>query len=545
MAHEEFTADLLVDWTRAALADLAEARAEIDRLNVFPVPDGDTGTNMYLTLEAAVVAAEEAAAAAGVTANHGGNDAEHLVPLAQAMARGALLGARGNSGVILSQILRGLLHVDPDAPSQESPGTVLAEALAGAAAMAYAAVRRPLEGTMLTVMRVASEDAAVAAATAGSLADVATAAAEGGQRALEQTPELLPVLKEAGVVDSGGRGITVLLDALQAVVTGVARPPRPPKIDVAPPEHRPHPDYDGPGYEVMFLLEAQHDEVAVMRDALDALGDSLVVVGGEGLWNVHVHVNDAGAAVEAGMRAGRPYRIRITWLREAATGSGRGRTGRVLVAVAHGDGVADVLASDGVLSVRARPGVSPSTAEFLDLVNSSGASEAILLPGSKDVIPTAEAAAQRARKAGIRTAVVPTRAIVQSLAAVAVHDEERGFDDDVTAMARAAGATRYGAVTVSSKKAMTSAGLCEPGDVLGLIGGDIVIIGTDVSDVARRVVRRMVGSDGELVTLLRGADMSEADLDSLIEDIEDEHGDVDVMALPGGQRLWPLIIGVE
>ncbi len=556
MATSAQAAEFVLAWARHALARLAEEREEIDRLNVFPVPDGDTGTNMYLTMESAVLAVDAMTSEqpdGALAQRWAGADAEtlRLLAIVQALARGALMGARGNSGVILSQVLRGILHADlhtNDAGQPTDGGRLAASALGAAAKLAYQAVGRPVEGTMLTVIRVAAEAAQTAAEGNSRLPEVITAAADGARAALARTPMQLPALAAAGVVDSGGAGIVVIVDAMAEIVTGTARPPRAaprPESVGAEVEHRPQADYDGPAYEVMYLLDAEDGAVAGLRDRLGALGDSLVVVGGDGLWNVHVHVDDAGAAVEAALEAGRPHRIRIQWLREGFPETPVARTGRAVIAVSHGDGVAHLLREAGAVAVPARPRISPSTGELLAAVEASGAAEIVLLPGGKDIKPAAEAAASRAREDGFRVAVVPTRAIVQSLAAVAVHDPGRRFDDDVAAMSRAAGATRYGGVTVSSKRAMTTAGVCEPGDVLGLVSGDIVSIGADETEVALTVIRELVRGDSELVTLLLGSDFVAADADHLVRAVEERHPDLDVMAEPGGQPLWPIIIGVE
>jgi DAK2 domain fusion protein YloV len=556
MATAVQAAELVLAWSRHALARLGEEREEIDRLNVFPVPDGDTGTNMYLTMESAVLAVDAMSSdrpdgALGQRWDGADPGTLRLLAIVQTLARGALMGARGNSGVIMSQVLRGMLHgeVRPDASGDSfAGGHLAATALQAASTLAYQSVGRPVEGTMLTVVRKAAEAAAAAAEEGLSFPEVITRSADAARVALAETPRQLPALAAAGVVDSGGAGIVVIIDAMAEVVTGTARPVRSaPTPDPAVVEagHEPHANYDGPAYEVMYLLDAADDTgVAQLRDRLGALGDSLVVVGGDGLWNVHVHVDDAGAAVEAALAIGRPHRIRITWLREAFP-EAPARGGRAIIAVSHGEGVADLLRGAGAIPVPARPRISPSTGEMLSAIEASGASEVVLLPGGKDIKPAAEAAASRAREVGVRVAVIPTRAIVQSLAAVAVHEANRGFDDDVASMSRAAGATRYGGVTVASKRAMTSAGVCEPGDVLGLVSGDIVKIGTDELEVALSVVAELVRGDSELVTLLTGADSSADDAEAMVAAVEDAYPELDVVAEAGGQPLWPVIIGVE
>lgn len=555
MQQHTADADLLVQWVRQAFDDLGRARTEIDALNVFPVPDGDTGTNMYLTMESAVLALDSMDGSRptghlGEVLRDADPELQRFAAVAQAIGQGALMGARGNSGVILSQILRGIFRVDPELAAAPQPdGILLSKSLSLAAEMAYAAVAHPVEGTMLTVIREAAEAAEAALPESPELLAVATAAGDGAHRALRRTPQMLPALAEAGVVDSGGRGIVVILDSLLDILNGQKRPHQPytrPEPIVAD-EHQPHIDYDGPAYEVMYLLESEPSgkTIPAMQEALDRLGDSLVVVGGDGLWNVHVHVDDAGAAVEAAMAAGRPFRIRITWLRSTGADQQAARLGRALVAVSHGPGVAALLSDSGVIAVPARPRVSPSTGEFVSAIESSGAAEVVLLPGSKDITPAAEAAADRARRQGVRVAVVPTRAVVQTLAAIAVHDAERGFDDDVVAMSRAAGATRYGAVTVSSKRAVTTAGVCMPGDVLGLVDGDIALIEDDERVAAFSVLDRLVSPSSELVTLLAGADMEDADLAELTHESEERFPWVEVVSERGGQPLWPLIVGVE
>jgi DAK2 domain fusion protein YloV len=534
---DELDARGIQAWAYAALTALGEARSEIDALNVFPVPDGDTGTNVFLTMEAACQGIDRALDEPGHSRSS----------IAQALAHGALMGARGNSGVIISQIFRGsseaLSQVALDRPVS---GADVAQMLRLAADMAYSAVAKPVEGTILTVARAAS-DAAIAVVGRNREAEVSAVvigAAAAAQQALEQTPSLLEVLRRAGVVDAGGRAYVVILDALASVVTGVRRStgvsyvpiPRPAETDQ--PAH-----YVGPAYEVMFLLDATTPDVELMRVRLGELGESLVVVGGEGLWNVHVHVDDAGAAIEAAMVAGRPHRIRITHLETASVKMDR--MARGLVAVAHGPGTAELMEGLGVTIVPAQPGQLPSTKELIDAIAASGASEVVLLPSDKDTWPVAEVAAEQARAGAIRVSVVPTRSIVQTLAAIAVHEEGARFEDDVVAMTRAAGATRYGAVTIAVREALTTVGPCQVGDVLGLVDGDIVVLGKDIVTVVRELLRGMLAVGGELVTLVSGLEAGREITDGIPEWVQREFPLVEISSYDGGQPLWPLIIGVE
>jgi dihydroxyacetone kinase-like predicted kinase len=516
---------LVRDWAYRALSGLGDARADIDALNVFPVPDGDTGTNMYLTMESACESVDQCWMPDAVSA-------PSVSDAANAMSLGALMGARGNSGVIMSQILRGTSEVLGTLPD----GTVLDGnavhlLLRRAADLGYEAVARPVEGTILTVARAAA-DAAHAVVEAGNVdgGAVIIAAADGAREALARTPTMLESLRLAGVVDAGGRGLVVVLDALADVVTGVRRTatvlepgphvPVPRPVDL---EARRH--VDGPAYEVMFLLEAADDAVPKLRAELDALGDSLVIV-------------------EAALLAGRPYRFRITHL-DAVIGPAAHLDSRALVAVSHGPGVADLLGRAGAGVVPAAAQQRPSTAELLGAIHQSHASEVVILPSDRDTRGVAEAAAEQARAYGIRISVIPTRSIVQTLAAVAVHDPTARFDDDVVAMTRAAGATRYAAVTIASRAALTTVGPCAEGDVLGLVDGDIVVVGHDVADVAREILSRMVAIGGELVTLVLGVDAT-ADLsEDLPAWLESTHPLIDVAVHDGGQPLWPIIMGVE
>jgi DAK2 domain fusion protein YloV len=555
-------------WCGLSLRALGQAREEIDAINVYPVADGDTGTNLYLTVESAAAAVEAVFAAheAGGTATAGtpADPAKALAgpTLAEAvgaMAHGALIGARGNSGTILAQLLRGMAQVltaPGDTAHTDGPG--LCRALRHAADSARQAVAHPVEGTVLTV---ASAAADAADRAGGDCADVALAALEGARTALAATPGQLPVLERAGVVDAGGRGLVSVLAALVQTFTGQA-PAAEPATGAHPRAERPGPPAgedcavtdgaeDGPAFEVIYLLEAEDAAVARLRQRLDALGDSLVVVGGDGLWNVHVHVDDAGAAVEAGVEAGRPYRIRITRFGHGGAHAGgagrppRDRTQRAVVAVVPGEGLAGLCAEAGATTVLARPGEPPASGELVQALRRAHAREVVLLPNDAELRHTAAAAAEQARAEGIRVALIPTRSAVQGIAALAVHEPGRRFDEDVVAMTSAAGATRCAEVIVAEHRSWTTAGICQAGDVLGLVDGDVAVIGTDVAAVAETVLDRMLAAGGELVTLVLGDDAPE-DLAGHLEDrVRRTYLAVDTVAHRGGRQGALLLIGVE
>ncbi|MEZ5094566.1 DAK2 domain-containing protein [Nocardioides sp.] len=529
---------------------LAAAREEIDALNVYPVPDGDTGTNMFLTMSAGRDALREQAAL---------DPEAEVAPAMQALARGSLLGARGNSGVILSQILGAVAGRIARATSDERAARVLAEALSEATEASYAAVGRPVEGTILTVMRAASEAAAPFVDAPGARArDVFGAAATAAREALARTPEQLETLRDAGVVDAGGRGLCVVLDAAETVLTGRRAPSAPAPLGTHQiPTPRPGEDLtpDGPAYEVMYLLDADADAIPPLRAALADQGDSLVVVGGGGLWNVHVHVDEVGPAIEAGIAAGRPHRIRVVHFAEQVAAARAkvaraGEThGRAVVAVAAGPGLGALFEEAGATAIPGGPGDRPSAAMLLEAIVASGASEVVLLPNDADSVSVAEIAARTAEQDhDVRAAVIATHTQVQGIAALAVHEPGRAFDQDVLEMTATARHVRHGAVTVAARQAMTMAGPCEPGDVLGVIAGDFAIVGDDLEQVARQVLDRLLGGGGELVTLVGGAGDG-AGQGSLAQRcaayVTERHPYVDAVVYDGGQERYPLLLSVE
>ncbi|MFC9704694.1 MULTISPECIES: DAK2 domain-containing protein [Streptomyces] len=530
----ELDAEALRTWSARVLDALGREREEIDAINVYPVADGDTGTNLYLTAEAAHQAVEAVFAAAEP-------DAAETV---RAMAHGALLGARGNSGTILAQLLRGMAAV----LAEGRDGDHLARALAEAADAARRAVAHPVEGTILTV----ASAAARACSAGGRLVEVAGSAYEGARTALATTRAQLDVLTRAGVVDAGGQGLVTVLGALVETVTGRTplRPETPAHGVVAPAAPLAAEDCGtegGPAYEVIYLLEAEDAAVELLRSRLDALGESLVVVGGDGLWNVHVHVDDAGAAVEAGVEAGRPHRIRVTHFASTVpeTDARGARAQRAVVAVVPGEGLAGLCAEAGATTVQTRPGEQPAGDELVDAIRRAHAREVVLLPNDTELRQTAAAAAERARAEGIRVALIPTRAAVQGIAALAVHEPDRRFDEDVVAMTAAAGATRYAELAVAERQSFTSAGVCQAGDVLGLIEGDVAVIGQDLTETARTVLDRMLSAGGELVTLIV-ADGTPPDLATALErHVRRGYLAVDTTTYHAGEGAPPLLIGVE
>ncbi|HEY5833643.1 dihydroxyacetone kinase, partial [Streptomyces sp.] len=301
----------------------------------------------------------------------------------------------------------------------------------------------------------------------------------------------------------------------------------------------------GPGFEVIFLLEAPDEAVAGLRGRLDALGESLVVVGGDGLWNVHVHVDDVGAAIEAGIEVGRPYRIKVTHFRDQAREPRGERATRAVVAVVQGEGLAGLCGQAGATVVAVRPGEQPASGEIAAAVRRAHAREVVLLPNDAELRHAAGAAAEQARADGVRVALIPTRSPVQGLAALAVHEPSRRFDEDVVAMTSAAGATRYAELAIAEHRSWTMAGVCQAGDVLGLIDGDVAVIGAGLAETAATVLDRMLAAGGELVTLVLGAAAPPGLADRVEAHVRDRHLAVDTVTYEGGHHSCPLIIGVE
>ena len=510
-------------WCADGCAALGLARAEIDGLNVFPVPDGDTGTNLLLTMESVA----DAVGAVG----------DDLPAVAAALSHGALTGARGNSGMILSQLLRGVADVLADGPAD---GPALARGLAAGVDHAYRGVGAPVEGTLLTVARLAAEaagQAAHAGSADGALADVVAAACVAARGALTLTRHQLPVLREAGVVDAGGRGWVVLLETLSAVLRGE------PALPTARAPRRPAPAYEpgfgAPAYEVQYLLaDTSSSAVDRLRVVLSRLGDSVVVVGDGDLYRVHAHVDDIGGALEAGVEAGTPSRIEVTRFADAAPPDcaalpGRRPPRRAVVAVGNGDGIVRLLRAGGAVVVEGQP----SAAELQAAARGTGAAQVVLLLPAE--LPEAWDGA-----ADVEIAVVRTRSVVQALSALAVADPARGLADDVAAMRQAAEATRTGQVRCAVTGATTSGGVCVPGDALGLVDAAVVVVGAEVAWVAGRLLERL-WEGAERVTVVLGQAAPAGLAERLCAQTRAGRPEVELVVIDGGQPEPPVLMGAE
>ena len=542
---------------------LAAHRQAIDNLNVYPVPDGDTGTNMTLTMQSVTEGLE------------GVDDA--MEPLCAAIAHGALMGARGNSGVILAQIMRGISGVLRDASAAGSTlgSSVVAQALSAASKGAYTAVARPVEGTILTVIREASESAQAAAAAGEGLVEMLDAARERGYDALSRTPQMLDVLAQAGVVDAGGAGLLLLIDSCLSELDGRAMPEAPEAsagpapaatASVARPiEESSIADLQ---YEVMFLLDAPDPAIDGFKTAWTEIGDSIVVVGGDGIWNCHIHTDDIGAAIEAGIAVGRPHRIQVTDLLDQAAehsqsfeASGAappqhdGRDGAPaaveiteadrcsVVAVGAGEGVEAILVSMGAHRVvTGGQSMNPSTAELLAAVDSLPTGHVVVLPNNKNIIPVAEQVDHETERT---VRVVPTRSVVEGIASLLAFSSAASAEQNREAMTGAAGAVTAGEVTQAVRDASSSAGPISTGDWLGLGPGGIVAVASDPAAAASALLGSVIGADHELLTVLTGAEADDAATEAILAHLDRHHPEVEVEVREGGQPLYPYYFGLE
>ena len=562
---EEFGANALRH-TVITFRDTMKRHADgINRLNVYPVPDGDTGTNMSRTLDAVVAELDGASVELDTTC--------------EAISHGSLMGARGNSGVILSQILRGLSSTLKTAKS--SGALRVAEALKAASVAAYEAVLKPIEGTILTVVRETADAAQRAANDGATLAAMLRVARAAGQKALDNTPELLPVLKDAGVVDAGGAGFMLLLDSALHVVDG---------------EPLPEPIYDdGPSaeqlekvalrqasdgsvdvselrYEVMFLLDLDDTKLKKFKNAWGEIGDSIVVVGGDGIYNCHIHTNDIGAAVEAPLNVGgRPSKIRITDLfeevaeehakREATIGipsggvAGAGERHSFMqsalppvtcavVAVASGDGLAELFGQMGVHGVvTGGQTMNPSTQELLDAVEHMNATQVVILPNNKNIIPVANKIDELTKK-DVR--VVPTCSMPEALAALVAYDPEASAEHNGSQMLRAASSVATGEVTQAIRDTNSDAGPVKAGDFIGLVRGDgVVAIEKTLDAVCHDLLAKLITPQRELLTIITGSDATSQATDALVAHVGQVHPHISCEVHFGGQPLYPYLFGVE
>ena len=552
MPDRRLDASALHDWAHTAVGDLLRHTDEINRLNVFPVADSDTGTNMLFTMRSALAGAGPAVASGDVAV------------MAAALSRGGLDGARGNSGVILSQILRALAEVTAEAATDtdladtglaDIDAALLGAALRHAVALVVSAMGGELvAGTVVSVLQAAAEAVQQAAADGAGLAEALFAAGEAAAVALDHTPDQLPVLAEAGVVDAGGRGLLVLLDALSATVTG---------HPVSRRDYRPGPAAVMPGltesapprFEVMYLVGGcDADALARLRADLSELGDSVALAPStENRHSVHVHTDDAGAAVEAGLAVGAVSKIRISALADGRVSPGGWSRQRAVLAIVDGDGAEELFGTEGACVVRpdadlVDPADGLSAQQLLRALVDTGAAQVMVLPNGYVSAEDLVAACAAANGWGIDVVPLSAGSMVAGLAALAVHDPSRQAVDDGYTMARAAAGSRHGSVRLATGKALTWAGTCDAGDGLAIVGDEVVAVARDLGAAAGRLIDLLLGSGGELVTVLIGAGAGPAGDDivvSLSEHVRRRHPGTEFSSYRTDHRGDVLLVGVE
>jgi uncharacterized protein len=516
-------------------ATLEEHREVIDELNVFPIPDGDTGTNMTLTVRSALEAVDGAADPRERTA---------------AAIRGAIRGARGNSGVILSQVLRAVAEVagevEADGGTNHLDAHGYAQALERARELAYEAVAEPVEGTILTVIAEAAR-AAREAADSQDLVAVSAATCAAASLAVSATTDQLDVLQDAGVVDAGARGFEVMLGAVHAHLTGEPAP----RLSDVTPRSRPHreacEDDLGYRYEVQYLLDARDEDAAGLRKRLELLGDSVVVVAAGDLLNVHVHTDDVGAAIEAGLELGRPSEIEVTHFGDqlAARRQDRGAVVGAL-AVLDGTGARELAEAQGAVVVAGYAGALPSVADLLNAVGEVRTEQVVLLPGHPNAVPTAHQAVAVAVAEGGRPLEVVDAADSPCavLAALSLLEPQGPTDQVVADMRAAAEGLRDGEVVAAVRDASTPIGAVRAGQPLAVVGREVVGALEDPLEALEMVCEGLGVARAERTTLLLGLDAPAAERERAERLVRARAGG-EVEVIDTGHRPSRYAVGVE
>jgi DAK2 domain fusion protein YloV len=530
----------------SALASLEANRSRIDDLNVYPVPDGDTGTNLTMTVRALAEAVDNTSAASRES-------------LARDVARGALMGARGNSGVIFSQIVRGATDVLGEASAPRIDATAAAQALRGASDAAYRAVRRPVEGTMLSVIRELAEEAEARAPGEPPIGELLVDLVRRGEAAVARTPEQLRVLRDAGVVDAGGAGLLELVRGIAAAVSGEALPDAPP-AEGHPGIEAIHQELSRYRYCTVFLIEGHDLDREALEEQLEKIGDSLLVVGDRNAIKVHVHTDDPGAALSIGSAVGTIDRVEIANMHEqtqqrearllaavpdAPTDVSTDRATTGVVAVVAGDGnrrLFESLAKDvGPLAiVEGGQTMNPSTADLVAAVRSLDSDEAVILPNNSNVLLAAEHAAANADRP---VEIVAADSIPGGLAAMVAFDGGQTAVENAAEMREAVEAVDTGEVTIASRDVQMNGLSIHKGEWLGLVDGEPIAGGDDFDEVAGAVIARLLARPRDLLTLLVGQD--EQPLDTVLQRVSAAHPEVDVDVQQGGQPYYHLLLSAE
>ncbi|OFW55720.1 MAG: hypothetical protein A2Y75_05975 [Candidatus Solincola sediminis] len=527
---ERLEAADFVGLINSAIEALKLHKEEINAMNVFPVPDGDTGTNMLLTMQA-------------VREALGNSNHVDMAYVCQAMSRGSLMGARGNSGVVLSQILKGMTDIISNKESVDVD--VMSEALSHGSDVAYRAVMKPVEGTILTVVREASEEGIRVREGYRQLEDWFNIIVEQARQTLEHTPDMLPVLKEAGVVDAGGRGLLAIFEGILAHLTGQDLGNIEGEIvyagaglaEIEAEDYR---------YEAQFILQGKDSKIEGLRETLNKIGGSVLVVGGDKTYRVHVHTDELGKVIEESSNIGRLSDVDITDLKLQAEDarSGREAAGRKLVgvvAVAVGDGIKEVLLSMGVNHiVEGGQSMNPSTAEILKAIRTLPQQNIIVIPNNKNIILAAEQTKELSDK---KIALVPSGSITEGFAALVAFDPRADLETNRDRMTKAMKSVKTGAVTAAVRDSKYKGGKIKKGNYIGLFKGDIVSAAGTAKEAARKLLEKMMSPKDELVTVIIGEEADEADHGEILDFIGEKGLEPEV--IEGGQPVYQYIFGIE
>jgi len=526
---------------------LEDNKEEVNSLNVFPVPDGDTGTNMSLTVNSAI--------------KQGLNlDENSVSKIALATSHGSLMGARGNSGVILSQLFRGFANGLNGAETADIK--VLAEALKQAADTAYKAVMKPTEGTILTVARECGDFALSICKDEKDILVFLKRIIEHGKQVLDKTPEMLPVLKQAGVVDAGGKGLIYVLTGAYNALAGledVTVDVEKKKNEIKEPIHREHIDTDDIkfGYCTEFIINTDFNDIEGFREELSIQGDSLLVVGGEGLIKVHVHTNNPGAVLEKALQLGELNDIKIDNMRyqheEILLKSEVSNVKDVVsnklikeysfVAISIGDGLDEVFKGLNVdILVSGGQTMNPSTEDILNAIENTTGENVYILPNNSNIVLAAEQAKELSSR---NTIVIPTKTIPQGIAALLAFDENNSQEENEKNMKEAMSNVKTGQVTYSVRDTEFNNAKINKDDIIGISEGDIIANGKGINEVAIKLLDSMIDEDTSLITILYGSDLTEEIANELENQLSDMYSDVDIELIYGGQPIYYYIFSVE
>lgn len=526
---------------------LEEQKEFVNSLNVFPVPDGDTGTNMSMTFKAAVKEIESM-------------NSSSIEEVSKKLAKGALMGARGNSGVILSQILRGIskgLEGKTEVDSKE-----FAEAMQEGARAAYKAVMRPIEGTILTIIRAAGEAAIDSKSL--DIKDLMKEICEKSQDMLNKTPEMLPVLKSAKVVDSGGMGLLIILkgmsEALEKEIEATIQEFKPAEEKVSAANNLNIEDIKF-GYCTEFIILGNAENANGFKNEIESLGDSMIVVGYEDVIKVHIHTNDPGRVLSKAVMLGELSKIKIDNMREehrsllvenekyddtetAAENETDEKKKYAFVSVAMGNGIANIFKDLGVdYVIEGGQTMNPSTEDIMKAVNSINAENVFILPNNKNIIMAANQAADLAEDK--KVVVIPTKTIPQGITAITMFNPESEVEENIESMKESMEAVKTGSITFAVRDTEMDGKTIKEGNILGIVEGKIEEVGEEVLETTKKIVEKMVDEDSSLITIFYGEDIDENKANELSNQLEELYEDLDVQCYKGEQPLYYFLVSVE